>query len=99
MYSMADNLIHQIIVVCVVLSEIYLLHTIVEQLKRPESDKTLVAFTVFASFCILGIGAMLFTQVGETYECLFRAGTSLFCLCNMFVLVRVMKDIKIVFSD
>jgi hypothetical protein len=94
-----EGLIHQIIVVCVVASEIYLIHSIVKQLRRPEPDKTTLTFTFFASLCVIGITAIFFTETGEKYESIFRAGTALFCLCNMFVLVWVMREIKSIFSD
>ena len=94
-----EGLIHQIIILCVVASEIYLIHSIVKELKRPEPDKTTLAFTFFASLCVIGVTAIFFTGTGEEYESIFRAGTSLFCLVNMYMLVKVMREVKSIFSD
>jgi energy-converting hydrogenase Eha subunit A len=94
-----EESIHQIIILCVIVSEILLLHSIVKSLRQQKAEKTTLIFTFFGSLCVVGITALLFTQIGGQYETIFRAGTSFFCLCNMFVLKRVLGDIKSMFSE
>lgn len=94
-----EGLIHQIIILCVIVSEILLLHSIVKSLRQQKADKTTLIFTFFGSLCVVGATALLFTHIGGEYEVIFRAGTSFFCLCNIFVLKRVLGDIKTMFSD
>ena len=94
-----EGLIYQIITLCVIASEIWLLHSIVKSLREQKADKTTLIFTFFGSLCVVGATALLFTQIGGEHEAIFRAGTSFFCLCNIFVLKRVLSDIKSMFSD
>jgi len=91
----ADEILHILTVVLTFISELYIIHFIFKwALSRPSPDIIDFIFAFCASLCLLGVTGLLFTSIGKDYEPVFRAGSSLFCLTNIGVLVLVAREMK-----